>query len=150
MPFCVAIFLALYSALSAFFISAIGTAGRASAMARMLVLSGHLRASSLRLMMSFIVLYTFFSIVPAVESNHHKPLPDYRRLSGCHPRASDCEGLNREANFVGGRGFEPRARIIITHVIWPPLCRSFPAVSFCGAPAQQSPSLNINHEKVVS
>lgn len=70
MPFCVAIFLALYNALSAFFISAIGTAGRASAMAKILVLSGHFRASSLRVMMSFIVLYTFVSIVPAVESNH--------------------------------------------------------------------------------
>lgn len=75
MPFCVAIFFALYSALSAFFISAIGTPGRASAIARILVLSGHLRASSLRVIISFIVLYTFVSIVPAVESNHRKPVP---------------------------------------------------------------------------
>ena len=75
MPFCVAIFLALYSALSAFFISAIGTPGRASAMAKILVLSGHLRASSLRLMMSFIVLYTFVSIVSAAaDSNRVREL----------------------------------------------------------------------------
>ena len=89
MSFCVAIFFALYSALSAFFISDIGTPGRASAMAKILVLSGHLRASSLRVMMSFIVLYTFVSIVPAVELNHRKPLPATAVFPCCQSRASD-------------------------------------------------------------
>lgn len=69
MPFVVVIFFALYSALSAFFISAIGTPGRASAMANILVLSGHLRASSLRVIMSFIVLYTFVSMSSGGDSN---------------------------------------------------------------------------------
>lgn len=145
MPFCVAIFFDLYSALSAFFISAIGTPGRASAMAKILVLSGHLRASSLRVIMSFIVLYTFVSIVSAVELNHHKPVPTTDVYSIRHQSLNTWKVSERGASFVGGRGFEPRARIIITHVILPPWCRSFPAVSSCGAPAQQSPSLIINH-----
>lgn len=106
MPFAVAILPFLYSALSAFFISVIGTSGRASAMAKILVLSGHLRASSLRVIMSFIVSYTFVSIAPAVELNHHTPVPATAVFPSCHTRASRVRRpliVKRASSLVGNR-----------------------------------------------